>query len=94
MSSVSSRSMWFDLSSSRRGRFLFVYSKGSTCIYDLTYIDDTIITRFSFSLVISLISTLDSKFALTKFGALDYFLAADFEHLPSGAIFLFLSEYI
>jgi hypothetical protein len=39
-------------------------------------------------LIISLTSMLDSKFALKKLAALDYFLGVDFKHLPNGAIFL------
>lgn len=69
---------------------LFIYSKGSTSLYVLVYVDDIIITSSSSSMVQDLTQKLNIKFALKELGNLDYFLGVEVKHLSSGDLLLTL----
>lgn len=53
---------------------LFIYSKGSALIYLLVYVDDIIVTSTKLSNLDSLISKLQSPFAMKNLCRLNYFL--------------------
>lgn len=60
---------------------LFIYSRGSTCLYLLIYVDDILISGSLSTLVHDLIHKLNAKFALKQLGQLDYFLGIEVKHL-------------
>ncbi|GJW92883.1 ribonuclease H-like domain-containing protein, partial [Tanacetum coccineum] len=53
---------------------LFIYRKGSRVAYLLLYVDDTILTASSTTLLQHLIDSLHREFNMTDLGALNYFL--------------------
>lgn len=64
----------FGFKASRCDPSLFTYSKGSTRVYALVYVDDIILTGSSSTFISDLIAKLNGEFALKQLGELDYFL--------------------
>lgn len=59
---------------SRTNSPLFIYHHGADTAYLLLYVDDIVLTAFSMTLLQSIIAQLSREFAMTKLGALNYFL--------------------
>lgn len=66
-----------DFQSSKCDPSLFVYSKGSSTVCMLIYVDDIIITGNNPTLLQQLISKLNNVFSLKDLGCLDYFLGIE-----------------
>jgi histone deacetylase 1/2 len=73
---------------------LFVYNHKGVTLYVLVYVDDILLTGSSSSLLHSLISKLNSQFALKQMGKPDYFLGIEVQHLSNGNMLLTQSKYI
>ncbi|GKV12750.1 hypothetical protein SLEP1_g23864 [Rubroshorea leprosula] len=74
---------------SRSDTSLFIYHRGSDCLYFLVYVDDIIVTCSNPKLVDSLIKLMGNTFSIKDFGALNYFLGVNAIFTPAG---LFLSQ--
>ena len=71
-----------------------VYSDNATIIYMLVYVDDIIVTGNNPTAIKSLVTNLNSEFALKDLGDLDYFLGIEVNHRPNGSLMLTQSKYI
>lgn len=91
---LSNTLLQFGFQPSRCDPSLFTYVKGDAKLYVLIYVDDIIVTGSSSSLIQSLISKLNVKFALKQLGQLDYFLGIEVRHQPNGSLLLTQSKYI
>jgi len=95
---------WFDklrttllnnkFKSSKCDPSLFVYSKSTTVIYMLVYVDDIIVTGNNSTFIKSLVSKLNSEFSLKDLGDIDYFLGIEVSSQPVGSTILTQSNYI
>lgn len=73
---------------------LLVLKTPNSCLHILIYVDDIIITGASIQLVQSLISKLNSVFALKLLGNLDYFSRTEVKQLSNGSLLLSQGKYI
>lgn len=77
---------------SRADTSLFYYTRGSSTIYLLVYVDDIIITGNDNSLISRLISRVHKEFAIKDLGRLNYFLGLEVTHTDNG-LFLGQAKY-
>lgn len=66
---------------------LFTYSKGSTVIYALVYVDDIIVTCTDLNVLDSMISKPKNPFAMKNLGCLYNFMGIE-AHFAYGSLFL------
>ena len=71
---------------SRADSYLFVYSRGTTLIYFLVYVDDLIIIGIDPSLIDTIIRQLDSKFPTKDLVSLSYFCGVEVLATSSGIL--------
>lgn len=79
--------------SSRSNSSMFIWFSIAAMVIFLVYVDDIIINGSTFSLVHSLITTLNTQFALKDLGPLSYFLSLEVQ-LTSSSIWLHQSKYV
>lgn len=75
--------------SSKCDNSLFIYSSGADIAFLLLYVDDIVLTASSTSLLQTIITGLQSEFAMTDLGTLSYFLGISVKRTQSG---MFLSQ--
>nr|GEU64294.1 ribonuclease H-like domain-containing protein [Tanacetum cinerariifolium] len=63
---------------------LFVYHRGSNVAYLLLYVDNIVLTASSTALLQHIITLLNSEFAMTDLGSLNYFLGISAQRSKSG----------
>jgi hypothetical protein len=68
---------------------LFIFRRSSDTVYMLLYVDDTILTASSTTLLHHIISALQWEFVMKDFGPLHHFLGINIERRPEG---LFLHQ--
>ncbi|MCH80902.1 retrovirus-related Pol polyprotein from transposon TNT 1-94, partial [Trifolium medium] len=95
---------WFDrlktallgygLKASKCDPSLFMLKTSTLHLIVLVYVDDIIITDSSLPHIQSLITKLNTEFALKQLGDLDYFLGIEVFHLANGALLLSQAKYI
>ena len=95
---------WYERYTSTLTSFGFVHNKcdpsllvlhtTAGCIYVLIYVDDIILTSSSLSLLQTVISKLNSVFALKQPCDLDYFLGIEVKRYFNGSLLLSQSKYI
>lgn len=84
----------FGFKASRCDPSLFTFTKQSSRLFVLIYVDDIIITGSSLDLITNLIDKLNFKFALKQLGDLDYFLGIKVKKTASGSLLLSQGKYI
>ncbi|CAM8970236.1 unnamed protein product [Rhodiola kirilowii] len=71
---------------------LFVYSRGSTLLYLLVYVDDIILTGNDSTVIRQFIARTDKEFSIKDLGSLHYFLGLEVSSTSSG-LFLGQAKY-
>ncbi|MDV3140030.1 MAG: reverse transcriptase domain-containing protein [Sweet potato little leaf phytoplasma] len=84
----------FGFKVSRCDNSLFTLISPAVQVFILVYVDDIIVTGSNPEYIQSLVSKLNSSFALKDLGNLDYFLGIQVLTLPNGGLLLSQSKYI